>query len=106
MPKYLIKVNYTLDGVRGFVREGGSGRRAAVEQLIASVGGRMEAFYFALGETDVYVIAELPDNTTVAALGLAVAQSGKAVTQTTVLLTPEEVDAATKRTVDYRPPGG
>jgi uncharacterized protein with GYD domain len=105
MAKYLIKANYTAEGAKGVAHDGGTGRRAAVEKMLASVGGRLEAFYFALGDTDLYVIADLPDNTAVASLALAVAQSGKASTRTVVLMTPEEMDAAAKKNVAYRAPG-
>jgi uncharacterized protein with GYD domain len=106
MPKYLVKANYTADGAKGIIREGGSARRAAIDKALQAVGGRMEAFYFAFGDTDAYVIAELPDNATAAAVALAVGQAGLASTQTVVLLTPEEIDAAAKKSVPYRPPGG
>ena len=78
---------------------------AAIEKAAAALGGRLEAFYFAFGAVDAYVIVELPDNVTAAAMALAVGQSGLASTKTVVLLTPEETDAATKKTVNYRGPG-
>ncbi len=49
MPKYLFQASYTAEGAKGLLKEGGTKRRAAVEQLIKSVGGTLEAFYFALG---------------------------------------------------------
>jgi uncharacterized protein with GYD domain len=76
-----------------------------VQQLVAKAGGKLESFYFAMGESDVYVIAELPDAKTATAVSLAVNATGAARLRTVVLLTPEEVDAATKQAVDYRPPG-
>ena len=106
MPRYLFQANYTAAGAKGIVKEGGTARRAAVEKSIAGLEGKLEAFYFAFGETDAFVIAELPDNTSAAALAFAVAQSGAATTKTTVLLTPEEADQATRKSVQYRPPGG
>ena len=106
MPKYLFQANYTAEGAKGILKDGGTGRRAAVEKAVSGLGGRLESFYFAFGGTDAYVIVEMPDNTTAAAIALAVAQSGKASANTTVLLTPEEVDAATKKSVAYRGPGG
>lgn len=105
MAKYLIKANYTAEGAKGLAHDGGTGRRAAVEKMLASVGGRVEAFYFALGDTDLYVIADVPDHMTVAAIALTVAQSGKATTSTVALLTAEEMDAATKKTPAYKAPG-
>lgn len=105
MPKYLLQANYVGEGGKGLLKDGGNGRRAAAEQVIQSVGGRMEAFYFAFGETDVFVIAEVPDNVSMAALALTISASGAVATKTTVLMTPDEVDAATKKTVSYRAPG-
>jgi uncharacterized protein with GYD domain len=106
MPKYLWKASYTTKGVRGVASEGGSSRRDAVLNATESVGGKLESFYFAFGEDDAYVIADLPDNETAAAVALAVNGSEGAVVQTVVLMTPEELDAATKKNVDFRPAGG
>jgi uncharacterized protein with GYD domain len=105
MAKYLFEARYTAEGAKAIQRDGGSARRAAVAKTLEAIGGRLESFYFAFGGTDAYVIADLPDNTTAAALALAVGQSGLVSTKTAVLLTPEEVDAATKKSVPYRPPG-
>ena len=73
--------------------------------LVNSLGGTLEAFYFAFGKTDVYVIVDLPDNASVAAAALVVNATGTVKVKTTVLMTPEEVDAATKKVPDYSPPG-
>ena len=105
MPKYLIQANYVGQGVKGLLKDGGSGRRAAVEKLFASVGGKVEAFYYAFGDTDVFVIADVPDNVTAAALSLTVNAAGASTSKVTVLLTPAEIDAAAKKTPSYRPPG-
>lgn len=105
MPKYLVHANYARDGVKGLLKEGGSSRRAAVDKLFGSVGGKVEAFYYALGDTDVFIIADLPDNVTAAALSLAVNASGTTTTKVTVLLSPEDIDAAAKKTPSYRAPG-
>lgn len=105
MPKYLAQFNYTVEGVKGLLKEGGTSRRAATEKLIQSVGGTMEAYYFAFGETDGFVIVNLPDNASMAALALSVSASGAVAVKTTVLITPEEADEAAKKTPNYRPPG-
>ena len=105
MPKYLVQANYVGEGVKGLLKEGGTGRRAAVEKLIKSLGGTLEAFYYAFGETDAYVIAEIPDNASMAAIALTVSASGAATVKTTVLMTPEDIDEAAKKTPSYRPPG-
>jgi uncharacterized protein with GYD domain len=106
MPKYLIQASYVGDGVKALRREGGSARRTAVEKACASVGGRLESFYYAFGDDDVVAIIDLPDNTTAAGVALLIAASGTVDLKTTVLLTPEEVDAAVKIGGEYRPPGG
>jgi len=105
MPKYLIQASYTVDGIQGLLKDGGSKRKAAAEQAIKGLGGRIEAFYFAFGDADAVVIADAPDNQSAAAVSLAVIASGAVRTKITVLMTPEEMDQATKKSVSYRPPG-
>ena len=105
MPKFLLEASYTLDGAKGVQSAGGSSRRDAVAKVAESVGGQLEAFYFAFGDRDAYVIADLPDNESATAVALTVNAAGGANVRTVVLLTPEEVDAAAQRSVDYRPPG-
>jgi uncharacterized protein with GYD domain len=105
MPKYLVEASYASDGVQGLIKEGGSARRAELEKACASVGGKLDAFYFAFGDSDVVSIVDLPDNVTAAGTALVIASSGKVNIKTTVLLSPEEIDAAVKVSGDYRPPG-
>ena len=105
MAKYLIQGNYVGEGVKGLLSEGGSSRREAVSKFIESVGGKLEAFYYAFGKTDVYVIADLPDHASATASSLAANATGTVKVKITVLMTPEEVDAAAKKAPDYRPPG-
>jgi uncharacterized protein with GYD domain len=105
MPKYLVSASYTAEGAKGLLKDGGTKRRQAIEAAIKGVGGRVEAFYFAFGEHDVYVIFDAPDNASVAAITVAVGAAGGAVSRTTVLLTPEELDQATKKKPNYTPPG-
>lgn len=105
MPKYMIQATYTADGTKGVLKEGGTKRRATVEANVKAAGGTVEAFYFAFGETDAFVIVDLPDNTSAAALSMAVNASEVVTLKTLVLLTPEEVDQATKKSVKYRAPG-
>lgn len=105
MPKYLIKARYTQEGIAGVKREGGSSRRDVVAKSVESAGGKLESFYFALGDTDAYVVVDLPDNASAAALALTVGAAGGAMVNTVPLLTPEEVDGAVKVNVVYRKPG-
>jgi len=105
MPKYLLQASYTAEGVKGLLKEGGSQRRAAVEKAMEALGGSVEQFYYSLGDDDVYVICNAPDNATVAAVSMAVNAVGAVRLKTSVLLTPEEIDVAAKKSVNYRPPG-
>jgi uncharacterized protein with GYD domain len=102
--KFLIQASYTAEGAKGLLHGGGTARRKAVEDMLAGVGGKMEAFYFCFGEHDAAIIADMPDHVAASAVALAVAASGVVRTQTTVLVTPEEVDQATKMKTAYRPP--
>lgn len=105
MPKYLIQASYTTEGAKGLLKDGGSKRKQAAEHLIKSVGGTVEAFYYAFGDTDAYVVVDAPDNVSVVAASAAVCASGAVATKTTVLITAEEMDAAIKKTAEYTPPG-
>ena len=106
MAKFLWKASYSSDGAKGLLKEGGTGRRAAVEQVVEGMGGKVEAFYYALGDDDVIVIVDLPDNTTAAAISIAINSVGAVQVKTVPLLTAEDLDEATKKSVEYRPPGG
>jgi uncharacterized protein with GYD domain len=108
MPKYLVEASYSHEGFEGVRTKGGSSRRDAIAAAAKSMGGKLEAFYFAFGEHDAVVLLDLPDNEAAAAVALSADAAGGASTKTTVLLTPEEVDDAAERSrdaVDYRPPG-
>jgi len=105
MPKFLIEASLTTQGVKGLQSEGGTARREAVANAVKSVGGQLESFHFGFGDHDVFVIADFQDNESAAAMALAVNSSGAVTTRTVVLLTPEEVDGAVKRSVEYRAPG-
>ena len=106
MPKFLVKANYTTpNGVKGLLSEGGTSRVETVRRLVESLGGRLESFYFAFGETDAFVILDLPDNVSAAAASLTVSASGGATTEVVALLTAEELDQATKKSPAYRAPG-
>ncbi len=106
MAKYLLEVTYTLDGVKGLKSEGGSAREAAATALVEGLGGRIDSFNFAFGGTDVYVVADFPDDVSAAAAALTVTAGGGATVRTVVLLSAAELDAAAAKQTTYRPPGG
>jgi len=105
MAKYLFQVSYTSGGAAGLLKEGGSARRSLIEQMAKNLGGNLEAFYYAFGDVDVFVIADLPNDATAAALSLTVSSRGTVTIKTTQLLSPETIDEATKIDVGYRPAG-
>ena len=104
MAKYLFEAKYTVDGTKGVLHEGGTGRRAAIEKMVRGLGGKIDDMYYAFGDVDVYVIVDLPDNVSAAAAALAVNHGGGATVKTVVLMMQAEVDAACKKTVAYRAP--
>jgi uncharacterized protein with GYD domain len=105
MAKFLIKGSYTADGAKGLIKEGGTGRKAAVQKALEGLGGKLESIYYTFGADDVIVICEVPDAISALALSLAVNASGAVRISTTPLLSVEDVDAACKKTIGYRPAG-
>ena len=105
MPKYLFKGSYTAEGAKGLKKDGGTKRLKAAEALVAQVGGTLDAFYFTFGENDFILIADVPDSGAAVAISLAVNATGALESHSSPLITVEEMDAAAKRKVAYRPPG-
>ncbi len=105
MPKYLIKASYNAAGAKGVLKEGGTSRKAAVEKAVASMGGRLESFYFAFGDVDVFSVLDMPDAVSAAATSMAISATGLVTISVTPLLTPEDIDKAAKKSVKYRAPG-
>jgi uncharacterized protein with GYD domain len=105
MAKYLVIGSYTADGLKGLKARGGTARVEASQKFVASAGGSLESFYFALGADDVYITCELPDNITAAAITMAAVESGMVASRTVALLTPEEIDRAAELRLEFQPPG-
>jgi uncharacterized protein with GYD domain len=106
MSKFMIEAAYSPDGLKGVIAKGGSSRRTAVQTMAESMGGSVDALYFAFGDSDIFVIVDMPENVSMAAVMMTVGASGSlSNAKTTVLLTPEDVDEAAKKSVDYSPPG-
>lgn len=105
MAKFLIQGTYTAEGARGLMKEGGTGRKAAVQKALEGLGGKIETFYFTFGAADVIVVCDVPDTISAMALSLAVNATGAVRISTTPVLSIEEVDAACKKAVSYRPAG-
>ena len=105
MGKYLVEASYAPGGVQGLLKEGGTSRRAAIDRMVKGLGGTVEAFYFAFGERDVVAIVDMPDDASVSAMALQISATGTVKIRTTVLITPETVDEAVRKPVNYRPAG-
>jgi uncharacterized protein with GYD domain len=105
MPKYLTRTSLTAEGVKGTLKDGGTARRAAIQRLGESLGFRLEAFYYAFGEDDVYAILDAPDNVVAATGSMTVNAADIGRVQTVVLITPEEMDEVSKKRAEYTPPG-
>jgi len=105
MPKFLVQLSYMAEGTKGLLKDGGSARREAAGDVLAQFNGKLEAFYFAFGADDAALIVDVPDQETMAAISLTVNATGTIRTRATALLTPEQVDEAVKKHVNYRPPG-
>jgi uncharacterized protein with GYD domain len=106
MPKFLMSGNYVGDGVAGLLKEGGTSREEAARAAVESVGGTLECMYWAYGDTDVFGICDFPDDASAVAFSLRGNASGVIEVHTTRLLTAADLDAATKKSPSYRPPGG
>ncbi|WP_455354196.1 GYD domain-containing protein [Streptomyces sp. SYSU K217416] len=105
MPKYLVQASYTAEGAKGLIAEGASGRRSAVENVVASCGGTLESMYFAFGDDDLYCLLDMPDDVSMVATALATRAGGAVRSRIVPLITVEDMDAAARKKVDYRAPG-
>jgi len=105
MPMYLWRASYAADGAKGLLKDGGTKRRDAVKKMVESAGGKLHSFHFALGTDDVVGIAEFPDTATATAMSLVVNASGAVHLHSTLLISPEDLDAAAKKAIKYTPPG-
>lgn len=105
MPRYLWQVTYSAEGARGLLAEGGTARRDEITHMVESVGGTVEACYFALGAHDLIVIGTVPDDVAASTLAVRTAASGAARSEAVSLLTPEQLDEAVGRAAEYRAPG-
>ncbi len=107
MPKYLVESGYTTEGTRGLLSEGGTGRRQAVDDVVRSCGGTLEWMYFALGDPDttLYCVVDMPDDISMVASNLRVHATGTVRSRVIPLLGPEDIDAAARKSVEYRPAG-
>ncbi|MBR9999318.1 MAG: GYD domain-containing protein [Cyclobacteriaceae bacterium] len=106
MSKYLVNASYTSEGTRGLLKEGGTSRQLMVKDMVEKLGGSLEFFYYSFGESDVVAIVDVPDAATATAISMGIKATGAVKIYLTVLITPEEIDKAAKKSIGYRAPGG
>jgi uncharacterized protein with GYD domain len=104
MPKYMSRVSFTMEGIKGLKKETAAHRRDAVAKLVESAGGKLETYYFAFGQDDGIAIYDLPDNVTAASLSIAANAVGHVHLSITPLVTVEEMDQAIAKSAKYRVP--
>jgi uncharacterized protein with GYD domain len=105
MARFMFKVSYSKEGMQGVIKEGAANRKTFIEKMAAEMGGSISSFDFAFGDTDAYVISEMPDQINAAAVATAVAASGAGSIETVVLLSADDVDRAIAKHAPYRAPG-
>ena len=105
MPKYMFEASYGSEAAKGLQKAGAASRVKVVSEMCAGLGGSLDSFHFAFGDVDAFVICELPDDEAAAAVSFAVSSGGTVGIKTVKLMTVEQVDAALKRSVKYKPPG-
>ena len=105
MAKYLFQASYAAEGIKGLEKDKASGRKAALSNAVENLGGKLEALYWAFGEHDWVLLADLPDNASATAFSLAVSGSGLLRVTTTSLVSVEEMDAALQKKPLFQAPG-
>ena len=106
MPMYLSRFSYTPETWARMIQNP-EDRRAAAQQYIESVGGKLHGFWYAFGEHDGYNLWEAPDNVSMSAVALAIGAGGALRSiETTVLLSVEDTLASLEKaqSIKYRPP--
>jgi uncharacterized protein with GYD domain len=107
MPRFLVQASYSGEGMSALIASP-EDRAAAIRQVVEGMGGELKSLDYAFGDYDVVVIAELPDNITMAAISMAVSARGavKDIKTTPLLSVDEAMEAMRKAgSVGYQPPG-
>jgi uncharacterized protein with GYD domain len=106
MFKYFISGSYTAEGTKGLIKEGGTGRKAAIEKMASSLDGSLESLHYSAGSPTYFLVLNLPNKLAAAAIAATVvASGGVTISECAELLTPAEMDEAMKKSPAYRAPG-
>ena len=107
MPLYLMRFSYTTEAWARLIKQP-EDRREVARAVIEKLGGKLQGFWYALGEHDGYLIIEAPDNATAAAFWVGISAGGALRSaETTALFTVEEGIEVLKKAqnLPYRAPG-
>ncbi|MBI2165969.1 MAG: GYD domain-containing protein [Chloroflexi bacterium] len=80
MPHYIVLANYTEQGLRSIKEAPTSGYRA--EEAIESAGGRLLSMHLTMGQYDLVIIADAPNDEAMAVALLNITRSGDMQTST------------------------
>ena len=106
MSKYFLTGNYTVEGTKGLIKDGGTSRKEAAAKTAASLDGSLESFHFSAVSPNFFILLNLPNKIAAAAFGATVTASGAVeISECVEVLTPAEMDEAAKKMPSYRAPG-
>ena len=88
MPTYIILVNFTQEGIKN-IKESPD-RLDAGKKAFQAFGGELKEFYLVMGQYDMVVVSEGPDDETAAKLALALGSQGAISTETLRAFTEDE----------------
>jgi uncharacterized protein with GYD domain len=107
MASYLLEVSYTPATLSALMANP-EDRTKVVGAAVKKLGGKITGFWFSFGDADIIGILEMPDNTSMAALSMAIGGGGACRTvRTTPLMSIADGIAAMKKaaTCGYKPVG-
>jgi uncharacterized protein with GYD domain len=88
MSTYIILIGWTQKGVES-IKESPN-RLDAAKKAFQAAGAKLKEFYLVMGQYDMVVVAEAPDDETVAKLALTIGSGGAIRTQTLRAFTEDE----------------
>ena len=106
MARYLIQLAAAAETWAAMIKNP-SNRLESNRPVVESMGGKLEGYYFVVGENEIVELIEMPDDVSMEALTMAILASGAVSSiKTSTLLTAEEALEAMRRAgkVGYHPP--
>ena len=88
MATYIVLINWTQKGIENV--KDSPNRLDLAKQAFQAAGSKIKEFYLVTGRYDMVLVAEAPDNETVAKLSLAIGSAGAIRTETLTAFSEEE----------------